>query len=65
MFDGSEESDVVVECVSNGTTMVSEYKWQESGEAVLTVHVYTGSSFNDSDFLDCGIAKVTVASEFV
>ena len=63
LFGSSEGSDVVVECTSNGTTMVSEYKWPESGEVVLTVHVYTSASFNDSNFLDCGMAKVTVASE--
>ncbi len=64
-MDGSSGESEVIECVSNGTVMVSQYRWRESGEAVLTVHVYTSSSFNDSDFLDCSMKKVTVASELV
>lgn len=63
MYDSSEESEVVVECASNGTVVVSKYKWPESGEAMLIVYVYTNSSFNDSYFLDCETAQVTVASE--
>ena len=62
-LDWSEEGGEVVECVSNGTQMTTRYRWRESGEAVLTVYVYTTASYNDSDFLDCAIAKVTVASE--
>lgn len=58
------ESSELILCVSNGTTMFSEYTWQKGGKAALTVYVYTSSSYNDSDFLDCDTAKVLVASEF-
>ena len=55
----------VIECISNGTMMISEYQWKKSGEAVLVILVYTNSSFNDSDYLDCGVTRVTVAGMFI
>lgn len=60
----SFETSELIRCVSNGTTMFSRYRWKESGKAILTVHVYTSSSYNDSDFLDCGTTKVYVANDY-
>ena len=59
--DGSE----LIGCVSNGTVMVSEYKWKEYGQVILTVNVYTNSTYNESYFLDCAVTQVTVASECI
>ena len=59
------ESSELIRCVSNGTTMFSKYKWRKYGKAALTVYVYTSSSYNDSDFLDCDTAKVLVASKLL
>lgn len=51
----------LVECMSNGSTMVSKHRWRKSGLATLVVHVYTDSNY--SEFLDCDFTQVTVAGE--
>ncbi len=57
------ESPELIRCVSNGTTMQSEYTWEKFGKVMFTVYVYTSASYNYSDFLDCDSTKVLVASE--
>ena len=58
----NETTDLIL-CISNGSSIHTHFRWNNSGEAILTVVVYTSSSYNDSDFLDCSMSKVYVASK--
>jgi len=59
----SKDSSDLIQCMSNGSTMFSHYRWPKQGRAVLTVHLYRTSSFNDS--LDCDTAMILVAGELI